>query len=85
MGFDELRVRYRQQRRDAVGTIVTEELTGPAVDEFLALAVQAIPTAHRDSFLEDAKEDLNALSPHRIAGLAVSQRQLQSYLALRGR
>ncbi len=85
MGFDEIRVRYRQQRRDAVGTIVNEELTGPAVDEFLAQAVQAIPREHRDPFIEDAKEDLDALSPYRIVGLAVSQRQLQHYLAVSGR
>ena len=37
------------------------------------------------SFLEDVKEDLDALSPHRIAGLAVSQRQLRRYLAVSGR
>ena len=85
IGFDEIRVRYRRQRRDAVGTIVNEELTGSTEDEFLARAVQTIPTEHRDSFLEDVKEDLDALSPHRIAGLAVSQRQLRRYLVLRGR
>ena len=85
IGFDEIRVRYRQQRRDAVGTIVNEELTGTAADEFLAQAVQTIPTEHRDSFVDDVKEDLDALSPHRIAGLAVSQRQLQRYLAVSGR
>ena len=85
IGFDEIRVRYRQQRRDAVGTIVNEVLTGTAADEFLAQAVQTIPTEHRDSFVEDVKEDLDALSPHRIAGLAVSQRQLQRYLAVSGR
>ena len=85
LGFDEIRVRYRQQRRDAVGTIVNEELTGTARDEFLALAVETIPNEHRMSFLEDVKEDLDTLSPHRIAGLAVSQRQLRRYLALQGR
>ncbi|MDE0177628.1 MAG: Fic family protein [Gammaproteobacteria bacterium] len=85
IGFDEIRVRYRQQRRDAVATIVNEELKGTAADEFLALAVETIPKEHRMSFLEDVKEDLDALSPHRIAGLAVSQRQLQRYLALQDR
>ena len=85
MGFDEIRVRYRQQRRDAVGTIVNQELTGPAADKFLAMAVQTIPTEHRGSFLEDVKEDLDALSPRRIAGLAVSKRQLRRYLEVSGR
>ena len=85
MGFDEIRVRYRQQRRDAVGTIVNQELTASAVDEFLTTAAQTIPTEHRDLFVEDVKEDLDALSPQRIAGLTVSQRQLQRYLAVSGR
>ena len=82
VAFDEIRVRYRQQRRNAVGTIVNEELTGVAMDEYLARVVQGVPTVHRDSFLEDVKEDLDELSPHRIAGLAVSQRQLRRYLVV---
>ena len=68
-----------------MGTIVNEELTGSAVDEYLALAVQSIPTEHHESFVEDVKEDLDELSPHRIAGMRISQQQLRRYLAISGR
>ena len=86
LGFDEIRVRYRRHRREILGTIVGDELTGDALARYLAThAALGVPQEHRDSFLEDLKEDLDELSPHRIAGLGITQRQLQRWLTLAGR
>jgi len=83
VGFDEIRVRYREQRRDALGEIITRELIGPALERYIETeAGNAVPAPHREDFLEDIREDLREISPQRIAGLGITRQQLQQWLAL---
>jgi Fic family protein len=81
LGFDEVRVRYRQQRRQIIGAIIANQYTGGALEEYIAEQVaQKVPGEHRESFVEDLREDLAEITPQRIAGLGISQQQLQRWL-----
>ena len=82
-GFDAVRVRYRRQRRDAVAEIVANVAVGEALASRVQAAAERIPLADRDDFAEDLREDLAALSPSRMAGLGITQQQLQVWLARR--
>ena len=82
-GFDAVRVRYRRQRRDAVAEIVANVAVGEALASRVQAAAERIPRADRDDFAADLREDLAALSPTRMAGLGITQQQLQVWLARR--
>lgn len=82
-GFDELRVLYRQQRRAALRYIITQKLTGDALEGYITHdAVSQIPTVHQETFIEDLREDLKELSFPRIAGLGITAEQLEQWLKL---
>ena len=83
LGFDEIRVRYRQQRRRAVAHIVSELLVGDALERYLeSKAATEIPLEHRHHFLTKIREDLMQLSPARLAGLGITRQELGRWLAL---
>lgn len=83
LGFDEIRVRYRQQRRRIVGHIITNLLTGEALSAYLAEeAATAVPATDQVRFLDTIREDLAQISPQRLAGLGVTRQQLGRWLAL---
>ena len=83
LGFDEIRVRYRQQRWRVVAHIVSELLVGDALETYLAgKAATEIPLEYRDHFLTTIREDLTQLSPARLAGLGITRQQLGRWLAL---
>lgn len=83
LGFDEIRVRYRQQRRKAVAHIVSELLIGNALETYLEReAATQVPLEHRDHFLTTVREDLTQLSPARLAGLGITRQQLGRWIAL---
>ena len=84
-GFDAVRVRYREQRRRAVAEIVAQVAVDEALAERIRTAAAEVPAQDRQAFEEDLREDLAALSPARIAGLGVSGRQLDVWLAARSR
>ena len=78
-----MRVRYRQQRREAVGGIVADVVLGEALAERIGAAASEVPAEDRQAFIEDLHEDLEALSSARIAGLGISVQQLRVWLKAR--
>ena len=83
LGFDEIRVRYRQQRRRAVAHIITNLLVGEAMSTYLAeVATASVPGHDQARFLATIREDLALVSPPRLAGLGVTRQQLGRWLAL---
>lgn len=86
MGFDEIRVRYREQRRQVIREVIANRLTGEAQHAHIAeVATQLIPDGDRDGFIEDVMEDLEEISPQRIAGLGITRQQLELWLQSRQR
>ena len=84
-GFDAVRVRYRQERREAIAKIVASAAKGSAITAIAREAARRLPAADQDDFMEDLHEDLVMLTPARIAGIGITAKQLRDWLALRGR
>lgn len=83
IGFDEVRVRYREFRREIIRTAITKGLTGDDLQNFIAEKAALITAQKdRDAFLEDIQEDIRELAPQRIAGLGITRQQLSEWLAI---
>ncbi len=80
MGFDEVRVRYRQQRRSLIGDIIQRKLHGPTMDEFIKTQTQKfVKEEDRVLFTEDVMEDLREIDESRIVGLGITRDQLKAW------
>ncbi len=83
IGFDEVRVRYRQQRRMLLREIILEQMVGEPLERYIsAKAYSLVPENERDAFIHDVEEDLELMDNSRIAGLGVDQFELQKWLVL---
>ncbi len=78
MGFDEVRVRYRQERRAVVGEVILQELVGEKLRMFLDAETDArVPEEARADFTEDVFEDLELMDESRLVGLGITPEQLR--------
>lgn len=83
MGFDEVRVRYRQERRKVVREVILQGLTGDAMRRHAqAGAERMVPKSERNAFVEDIIEDLEQMDESRLAGLGVTTEQLRVWRRL---
>ncbi len=82
VGYDEIRVRYRQARRDIVRHIITHRLIGGAIENYLQQQSLKISKEHREHFLKTVKEDLAEINLNRIAGLGITAQQLKAWLTI---
>lgn len=81
VGFDEVRVRYRQQRRTVIRDIIVNNMTGKVLDKYISSQTsKLVKKEDQDAFIEDIREDLKEISPSRIAGLGVTQEDLKSWM-----
>jgi len=81
ISYDEVRVRYRQQRRNIIGYIITHGLINKKMDLFIKKETKNnIEEKDQAEFMEDILEDLREISPQRIAGLGITQFQLQEWM-----
>jgi hypothetical protein len=81
MGFDEVRVRYRQARRAVVREVILQSLAGEKMKMFVgAEARERVPEAARVDFAEDVLEDLDQMDESRLAGLGVTPEQLKAWV-----
>jgi hypothetical protein len=86
VGFDEIRVRYRQERRGVIRQIVLNQLTGRALNDFITEQTRSlIPLPAQDSFVEDVIEDLEQIDESRIAGLGITSDDLARWKRISGR
>jgi len=80
IGFDEIRVRYRQQRRELIRHIILKKMIGKVMQDFIASQTQKlVKKEDQSSFLEDVKEDLADIDEIRIVGIGVTPEQLHSW------
>ena len=83
LGFDEVRVRYRQERREVIREIILKKLAGKQLEDFArSEALKKVPDKARESFLEDIFEDLRQIDESRLVGLGVTSDQLNEWLQL---
>ena len=84
MGFDEIRVRYRGQRRELLRNIILHEITEKEIPAYIqANFPLAVKKEEKKAFIEDLLEDIKDMDENRIAGLGVTQDQLQIWINLR--
>ena len=80
IGFDEVRVRYRQHRRSVLREVILQKIAGKKSKNFIEKAAQKLlPEEHRAAFIEDVLEDLKLIDKSRIAGLGVTAEQLDLF------
>lgn len=80
LGFDRVRALYRQQRRKLIREIILNQLVGKPLHQYAEQqASLVIQSSDRNKFLKDLYEDLDHLAPHRLAGLGVTQAELQRW------
>lgn len=84
VGFDSIRVQYRQERRNLIRNIILNSLLGKKLNQYIQTeAAKQIPEADREFFIEDIQEDLDQIDENRIAGLGIDVDQLMKWLQSR--
>ena len=82
--FDEVRVRYRQQRREIVREVILQGLVGSKIQGMIfPEAKKHIDESDRQAFIEDVIEDLEQMDESRLAGLGVTPEQLMKWIQMR--
>lgn len=80
MGFDEVRVRYRQERRSIIREIIVRGLVGVKMSEFIEVeARQCVPLKFMREFIVDVLEDLEQIDESRLFGLGVTTKKLNEW------
>lgn len=83
LSFDEVRVRYRQERRDVIREIILKKLVGKELKDFIrSETVKKVSGKAMESFIEDVLEDLQQIDESRLVGLGITTDQLDQWLSL---
>ncbi len=80
INFDEIRVRYRTERRALLREIILNNPSAKKLALLIKTSSEQIPEGARNNFLEDLQEDLDSLGPHQLPGLGLNQEDLDFYL-----
>jgi fido (protein-threonine AMPylation protein) len=84
MGFDAVRVRYRQLRRSLIRQIIINSTAGEELRRFInAEALRHIPNEDQKAFIQDVQEDLELIDESRLAGMGIDPDQLNKWLQLK--
>jgi len=80
LGIDTLRVKYRQQRRQLIAYIVTQQLYDSAQEEYINNYLKEnVAENEQEKFEADLQHDLNTLASYNIAGMGITQKQLEKW------
>jgi len=83
VGFDEIRVRYRNNRREIIRHIITHKLTGAELKSYTQeQSIALINTDNISGFIQTVYDDLKTISPSHIQGMGISGQQLKQWLEL---
>lgn len=78
--YDEIRVRFRQQRRELIRHIILNKLATQEWQSYVnTQAKKIIPADALADFIQDIHEDLELIAPERLAGLGVSKQELEAW------
>ena len=79
--FDEIRVRYRKERRKLVGGIILHRYVGQQMKAYIDSYIdRIIPEKGQEAFLKNVMEDLEQMDQCRIVGLGVTPEQLDAWM-----
>ena len=77
--IDAFRVMYRQQRKEAMGRVVRDGLHGEEAEALLVDYCRELSIPERDKFVAMTLADLDALHAGAIAGLGITEAQLDQW------
>ncbi len=80
IGFDEVRVRYRKERRILLREIILRALIGVKMKVYVNSYMRRIPNKDRRAFFTDVMEDLQEMDQSRIVGLGITSVELEVWL-----
>jgi hypothetical protein len=84
LGYDEIRVRYRQQRRQLIRDIILNGLTGEALSNYISSHVAEFAKEEdKAAVMKDIEDDLQEINESRLVGLGVTPDELRSWLKKR--
>lgn len=79
--FDPIRVKYRQQRREIIRQIVSNNLHNENIKKFIEKNIpNFVEPDDREQVIKNIHEDLEQLGPQSIIGLGLSKRELEVWL-----
>lgn len=82
LGFDEVRVRYRTQRRAVLREIIVHRLYGDSLKKYIAAqAVERVAQKDQAAYIEDINEDLQQMDESRIVGLGITLDEFKNWQA----
>lgn len=81
INYDEVRARYRQERRRIISYIITQGLIHKKMERYIQEETKKyIKNEDQKAFIQDVEEDLHEINPERIAGLGITIHQLSAWL-----
>ena len=84
IGFDEVRVRFREERRNLIRDIIAKQLVDKKQNDYVEKFIKStIPSQHQKDFLDDLTEDLQELSHHYAKGMGITKEQIDAWLKLK--
>lgn len=80
IGFDRVRVQYRQQRREIIRHIVIQKLHGNVMNEYIQSEVnKLVDLGDQKQFERNIHEDLEQLGPQNTAGMGVTMQEIEDW------
>ncbi|OGT60928.1 MAG: hypothetical protein A3E85_03205 [Gammaproteobacteria bacterium RIFCSPHIGHO2_12_FULL_45_12] len=80
IGFDRVRVQYRQQRREIMRYVVTNKLRGAKMKDYVDAEVSKFADiSDQKQLVSHIREDLEQLGSHNIAGMGVTIEQVRDW------
>jgi len=84
IGFNEARIRFRNEIRKIMRDIIVKKLTGKAMQKYIENAAHKnIPVAFQLECINAINEDLSYIGPERIHGLGISQKELSTWVRMK--
>ena len=84
MGFNEIRARYRQERRALIRHIIEKKMIDKKMNTYISSQTKKlIKKQDQKSFIEDIFDDLRDIDDARIVGLGITRQQLHEWLRSR--
>lgn len=79
IGFDRVRVQYRQQRREIIRHIVSSKLHGVKMSKYIQSESEKIDENDQKQFIRNIEDDLEQLGPQSIIGVGITLKQVEEW------
>lgn len=80
IGIDVFHVRYRQLRRQLIGTIIREKIYGEDIQTMVRdFASKNIPAEDSIAFIQNVLKELTTLESFKIVGMGISEKEFSAW------